>query len=96
MPPQPAIISTRQNWSDGPIEEDEGSQEEDGSNEGGKDGSKKDNTSEDKGNKEDNDKDYDRKQEHTKDNTPAASATNINGMFVFFHDVFLFLISLLS
>ena len=69
--PWPAIISACQHQSDGPIEEDEGSQEEGGSNK-------------DKGNN-----DNDSKQEHTKDNTPAASATSVNsGMFVFFHDVF--------
>ena len=85
------IISTCQHWSDGPIEEDEGSQEEDGSNEEGKDGSNKDNMSKDEGNDEDNDSE----QKHTKDNAPTASAMSVDsGMFVFFHDVFLFLISL--
>ena len=72
MPPWPAIISTHQHWLDGPIEADEGSQEEDGSNE--------DNMSKDKGNKEDNDS----KQEHTTDNAPAAFAMSVDGMFVFF------------
>ena len=60
----------------------------------GKDGSNKDNMSKDEGN---NNKDDDSEQEHTKDNAPAASATSVDsGMFVFFHDVFLFLISLFS
>ena len=46
----------------------------------GKDGSDKD-----KDNNKDNDEDDDSKQEHTKDNAPAASAMSINtGMFVFF------------
>ena len=87
--PQPAIISACQHQSDGPIEADEASQEEDGSNE--------DNMSEDEGNKEDDEEDDDSKQEHTKDNAPTASAMSVNGMFVFFfHDIFLFLISLFS
>ena len=68
------IISACQHWLDGPIEEDEGSQAEDGSNIGGKDGSNKS-----------NDKDDNSKQEHTKDNAPTASAMSINsGMFIFF------------
>ena len=76
MPPWPTIISTYQRWLDGPTEADENSQEEDGSDE--------DNISEDKGNEKDDNEDNDSKQEHTKDNAPAASATSVNCMFVFF------------
>ena len=75
MPPWPAIISAHQHWLDGPIEADEGSQEEDGSDE--------DNTGKDEGNKEDKDENNDNEQEHIRDNAPAASATSVDGMFVF-------------